>query len=70
MPIMANFGANIMPEGMQNTEWRCPMSPKTKVTGLNSATLMGFVPTKDAARARAFYEAVLGLPSLPMTVLL
>jgi catechol 2,3-dioxygenase-like lactoylglutathione lyase family enzyme len=28
---------------------------------LTAAKLMGFIPTKDAARARAFYESTLGL---------
>jgi catechol 2,3-dioxygenase-like lactoylglutathione lyase family enzyme len=36
---------------------------KMKEAGiLSSGTIMGFVPTSDAARARSFYEDVLGLP--------
>src|SRR4051812_16479364 len=34
---------------------------------LGSAQLVGFVPTTDAARARAFYEVVLGLDLVETT---
>jgi catechol 2,3-dioxygenase-like lactoylglutathione lyase family enzyme len=33
----------------------------TKAFGLGSANIIGFVPTKDASKARPFYQDVLGL---------